>query len=220
MTCWVQSLPFTHALHSGRFSAQTRSQQQQILHIIQERGGSSRVQQAEPGSDTSAEITWFSYFCKMYTSRHTGVSALITPQTLLTSESSVPVSPLFHQEIFVFVFHFRVCHVRSVIHSLVVNPVGELSACVEQAFVMSQRSVASATCILWHKVPPVGSLSTTESWKFKDLFITAPIKLIDSQSMRSPARLPSCFTLLSFVGGSLHLCLSLSLFLSIKPPPI
>ena len=31
---FTQSLPFTHAQHSGRFSSQTRLQQQQILLII------------------------------------------------------------------------------------------------------------------------------------------------------------------------------------------
>ena len=38
---WTCSLPLTHAPHSGRLSAQTRSQQQQILHIIQTRGGAA-----------------------------------------------------------------------------------------------------------------------------------------------------------------------------------
>ena len=50
VTEFSHSLPFTHAQHSGRFSSQTRSQQQQILGIIQARvgaAGSSRQRQEE-----------------------------------------------------------------------------------------------------------------------------------------------------------------------------
>ena len=36
---FTHSLLFTHAQHSGRFSSQTCSQQQQILHVIRARGG-------------------------------------------------------------------------------------------------------------------------------------------------------------------------------------
>ena len=41
------SLTFTHAQHSGRFSARTPSQQQQILCIIQARGGAARCSRQE-----------------------------------------------------------------------------------------------------------------------------------------------------------------------------
>ena len=100
---FTQSSPFTHAQHSGRFSAQTRSQQQQILRIIPVRGGAagcSRQRQEVTLTPLRRSID------SVDSTRH--CCQLFSPQTLLTSSSvsSTWMTALFHLGNICFLFLF------------------------------------------------------------------------------------------------------------------
>ena len=97
------SLLFTHEERSGRFSSQTRSQQQENLQRLQVRGGGGAV------AGTGRYIL-YNFCCSVFVYR-TQASAHITDSSLDIFIGDAYVHHQSHPEIFVFFFHFCICRV-------------------------------------------------------------------------------------------------------------